>query len=102
MTAYADFPQACRKNPKHTQINLESYLLLPVQRIPRYRMLVRLTLFHLAPLTSLQLDSLARSTPPSIDISLDPIEEALQEMVTLASTMNEEKRDAESRQRLVK
>lgn len=31
----------CRMNPKHSQINLEAYLLLPVQRIPRYRMLVR-------------------------------------------------------------
>ncbi|KAJ9117600.1 hypothetical protein QFC22_004450 [Naganishia vaughanmartiniae] len=80
------FMKACRKNPRHTQISLESYLLLPVQRIPRYRML---------------LDDLARSTPPAIDIQLDPIEEALQEMVALASTMNEEKRDAESRQRLV-
>jgi hypothetical protein len=50
----------------------------------------------------LKLDDLARSTPPAIDIQLDPIEEALQEMVALASTMNEEKRDAESRQRLVK
>jgi hypothetical protein len=94
--------QACRKNPKHTQINLESYLLLPVQRIPRYRMLVSASLSELTSLTLSQLDSLARSTPPSIDISLDPIEEALEEMVALASTMNEEKRDAESRQRLVK
>ena len=31
----------CRLNPRHSQLNLEGYLLLPVQRIPRYRMLVR-------------------------------------------------------------
>ncbi|KAJ9098259.1 hypothetical protein QFC21_004588 [Naganishia friedmannii] len=49
----------------------------------------------------MKLDDLARSTPPAVDIQLDPIEEALQEMIALASTMNEEKRDAESRQRLV-
>src|SRR5882672_10341172 len=31
----------CRLNPRHSQLNLEGYLLLPVQRIPRYRLLVR-------------------------------------------------------------
>jgi hypothetical protein len=35
----------CRANPRHSQMNMESYLLLPVQRIPRYRLLVRV---HLA------------------------------------------------------
>lgn len=34
----------CRLNPRHTQLNLEGYLLLPVQRVPRYKLLVR---FHL-------------------------------------------------------
>jgi hypothetical protein len=29
-----------RKNPKHTQLHLQGYLLLPVQRIPRYKMLL--------------------------------------------------------------
>ena len=29
-----------RMNPRHSQLNLEGYLLLPVQRIPRYRLLV--------------------------------------------------------------
>jgi len=32
--------QDAQAHPRHTQINLESYLLLPVQRIPRYKMLV--------------------------------------------------------------
>lgn len=73
--------QACRSHPKHTQINLESYLLLPVQRIPRYKML---------------LSDLTRATPD------EPIlDSALNEMISLASIMNEEKREAESRQRLV-
>jgi hypothetical protein len=31
----------CRLHPRHSQLNLEGYLLLPVQRIPRYRLLVR-------------------------------------------------------------
>lgn len=30
----------CRQNPRHSQLNLEGYLLLPVQRVPRYRLLV--------------------------------------------------------------
>ena len=30
----------CRLNPRHSQLSLEAYLLLPVQRIPRYRLLV--------------------------------------------------------------
>jgi hypothetical protein len=33
----------CRMHPRHSQINLEGYLLLPVQRIPRYKLLVRPT-----------------------------------------------------------
>jgi hypothetical protein len=35
----------CRANPRHSQMNMESYLLLPVQRIPRYRLLVRPSFF---------------------------------------------------------
>lgn len=30
----------CRLSPRHSQLNLDGYLLLPVQRIPRYRLLV--------------------------------------------------------------
>lgn len=30
----------CRMSPRHSQLNLEGYLLLPVQRIPRYKLLV--------------------------------------------------------------
>jgi hypothetical protein len=34
------FLKKCREHPMHSQINLESYLLLPVQRVTRYRLLV--------------------------------------------------------------
>lgn len=34
------FLKRCRLNPRHSQLNLEGYLLLPIQRIPRYKMLV--------------------------------------------------------------
>lgn len=34
------FLKRSRIHPRHSQLNLEGYLLLPVQRIPRYRLLV--------------------------------------------------------------
>lgn len=77
----------CRINPRHTQLNLEGYLLLPVQRIPRYRLL---------------LEELLRSTPPSYDFMDDPLERALSEISSLANNMNEGKRESESRRKLVK
>ncbi|KAF8640452.1 hypothetical protein AX17_000116 [Amanita inopinata Kibby_2008] len=76
----------CRVNPRHTQLNLEGYLLLPVQRIPRYRLL---------------LEELLRSTPP-YDLIDDPLERALSEISSLANNMNEGKRESESRRKLVK
>jgi len=69
----------------HSQINLDSYLLLPIQRVPRYRLL---------------LEDLALCTPPRKDQVRDTLDDALNEIASLASLMNEEKRDAESRLRL--
>ncbi|TFY78491.1 hypothetical protein EWM64_g5520 [Hericium alpestre] len=66
-------------------LNLEGYLLLPVQRIPRYRLL---------------LEELIRSTPPTYDY-LDPLDKALAEISSLATNMNEGKRESESRRKLV-
>ncbi|KAJ3564254.1 hypothetical protein NP233_g8417 [Leucocoprinus birnbaumii] len=76
----------CRMNPRHTQLNLEGYLLLPVQRIPRYRLL---------------LEELLRNTPPTYEFIEDHLERALAEIASLASNMNEGKREAESRRKLV-
>ncbi|KAI0662761.1 hypothetical protein C8Q70DRAFT_908828 [Cubamyces menziesii] len=76
----------CRMNPRHSQLNLEGYLLLPVQRIPRYRLL---------------LEELVRSSPPMYEYMDDPIDRALTEIASLATNMNEGKREAESRRRLV-
>ncbi|TFY62406.1 hypothetical protein EVG20_g6717 [Dentipellis fragilis] len=75
----------CRLNPRHSQLNLEGYLLLPVQRIPRYRLL---------------LEELIRSTPPTYDY-VDPLDKALAEISSLATNMNEGKRESESRRKLV-
>jgi len=77
----------CRLNPRHTQLNLEGYLLLPVQRIPRYKLL---------------LEELLRSTPPPMYEYLDdPLDRALAEIALLANNMNEGKRESESRRKLV-
>ncbi|KAF6766384.1 GrfA protein [Ephemerocybe angulata] len=77
----------CRLNPRHTQLNLEGYLLLPVQRIPRYKLL---------------LDELVRSTPPTLyEFVEDPLDRALAEISLLTNNMNEGKRESESRRKLV-
>ncbi|KAI0321689.1 hypothetical protein OF83DRAFT_1168216 [Amylostereum chailletii] len=75
----------CRLNPRHSQLNLEGYLLLPVQRIPRYKLL---------------LEELGRSTPPIHEYE-DPLDKALAEIASLATNMNEGKRESEGRRKLV-
>lgn len=79
------FLKRCREHPMHSQINLESYLLLPIQRVPRYKLL---------------LEDLAMCTMPRSDGPRDTLDDALNEIASLASLMNEEKRDADSRLRL--
>ncbi|KAH7915350.1 hypothetical protein BJ138DRAFT_1141928 [Hygrophoropsis aurantiaca] len=80
------FLKRCRINPRHSQLNMEGYLLLPVQRIPRYRLL---------------LEELLRSTPPSYTFMDDALDRALAEISSLANNMNEGKRESESRRKLV-
>ncbi|KAG2146552.1 uncharacterized protein EDB93DRAFT_1227060 [Suillus bovinus] len=80
------FLKRCRMNPRHSQLNMEGYLLLPVQRIPRYRLL---------------LEELLRSTPPSYTFLDDSLDRALAEISSLANNMNEGKRESESRRKLV-
>ena len=79
------FLKAARKEKAHSQISLESYLLLPIQRVPRYKML---------------LEQLAMATPPRGDGQRDALDDAYNEIASLASLMNEEKRDADSRLKL--
>ncbi|WVF68913.1 hypothetical protein IAT40_003686 [Kwoniella sp. CBS 6097] len=80
------FLKRSKEHPKHSQINLESYLLLPIQRVPRYKLL---------------LEDLAMCTPPRSDGIRDTLDDALNEIASLASLMNEEKREADSRLRLL-
>lgn len=96
----------CRMNPRHSQLNLEGYLLLPIQRIPRYRLLVSIwvCLSHLYVtdrMCVLQLEELIRICPPMYDFMEDPLDKALTEISSLAMNMNEGKREAENRRKLV-
>ncbi|KAI9333043.1 hypothetical protein DFJ73DRAFT_607473, partial [Zopfochytrium polystomum] len=35
-----NFLKAAKSHPAHSQISLQAYLILPVQRLPRYKLLV--------------------------------------------------------------
>ncbi|KAE8209387.1 hypothetical protein CF327_g6624 [Tilletia walkeri] len=80
------FLKRCREHPKHSQLSLESYLLLPVQRIPRYRLL---------------LEQLRKSTPPSRLVDPMATTRALEHVATMASSVNESKRQSEQDRRLL-
>ncbi|KAN0060283.1 hypothetical protein ACQY0O_007612 [Thecaphora frezii] len=80
------FMKRCRAHPKHTQLNVESYLLLPVQRIPRYRLL---------------LEDLVRSTDPSRLRSPEALSRALEHVSRIASNVNESKRQSEQDRKLL-
>lgn len=78
----------CREDYRHSQLNLEGYLLLPIQRIPRYRLL---------------LEQLVRCTtgaglPPA---DADAIPRALAHISLVASWVNEGKRLSEQGRRLL-
>ena len=79
------FLKRCRADPRHSQISIESYLLLPVQRIPRYRLL---------------LEDLVRSTPSQLLKNPDSVHTALMQISEVATSVNESKRQAEQDKRL--
>ncbi|TKY90972.1 hypothetical protein EX895_000971 [Sporisorium graminicola] len=80
------FMKRCRTHPRHTQLNVESYLLLPVQRIPRYRLL---------------LEDLVKSTDTTRLADGDALAMALEHVTQIASKVNESKRQSEQDRRLL-
>ena len=80
--------KVAKRDPRHSQIDLQSYLLLPIQRIPRYKMLF---------------EALVGCTPCDVEREQsDPLLLlALEAISQLASEMNEKKRESEGRQRLL-
>ncbi|CDW96595.1 hypothetical protein [Sporisorium scitamineum] len=80
------FMKRCRTHPRHAQLNVESYLLLPVQRIPRYRLL---------------LEDLVKSTDTARLADGDALATALEHVTQIASKVNESKRQSEQDRRLL-
>ena len=82
------FLKRCRDDPRHSQINLEGYLLLPIQRIPRYRLL---------------LEQLIKCTSHGVlpDTDQEALARALAHISLVASWVNEGKRQSEQGKRLL-
>ncbi|KAI9148566.1 hypothetical protein H9P43_010164 [Blastocladiella emersonii ATCC 22665] len=79
------FLARCPQDPAHHQLNFQAYLILPIQRIPRYRLLLLDLLKH---------------TPPGHEDHRDLLH-ALGEVERRASEINERKRDQENMEQLL-
>jgi len=84
------FLKQCRTHPDHSQIGCDSYLLMPIQRIPRYKMLLE------ALLSCTPVDDGSYMLAPNQQIAA-----ALELVSHLASDLNERKRQSEGRHRLL-
>eukprot|EP00808_Paulinella_micropora_P015728 g73573.t1 len=74
-----------RRLERHGQLDLMSYLIMPVQRVPRYVMLLK---------------ELRNSTEPAVDEWVN-IDQALSKLGEVASDINEAKREMEARTALL-
>ncbi|KAI0240754.1 hypothetical protein L0F63_007307, partial [Massospora cicadina] len=77
--------EACLSHPAHNQLNLQGFLLLPVQRIPRYRLL---------------LQDLLRCTPPSHP-DHEGLVRAYADVARRADEINERKRVKEANDKVL-
>ncbi|KAJ1499318.1 Protein T2 [Coelomomyces lativittatus] len=84
--AFAMFLESCRKAPGHNQVNLQAYLLLPIQRIPRYQLL---------------LSQLLKYTP-SDHPDFTPLTLSVKGIQKKANELNEAKRAHENHFQLIK
>ncbi|ORZ13816.1 Dbl homology domain-containing protein [Lobosporangium transversale] len=80
-----EFLRRCAKHPNHTQLGLQGYLLLPVQRIPRYKLLLT--------------DLLENTWPDHVDYQ--DIASALEKISSRADEMNERKRQYENHEKVL-
>ena len=82
------FKQFCltaQTDPRHTQMNLQFYLIMPVQRIPRYKLLLEDLLKH----------------TPEMHPDFQALVKALDEIRRRASEINERKRAQENNEKIV-
>jgi hypothetical protein len=80
-----EFLRRCAKHPNHNQLSLQGYLLLPVQRIPRYKLLLH--------------DLLENTWPDHPDYQ--DIAKALDKISSRADEMNERKRQYENHEKVL-
>ncbi|KAF9577115.1 hypothetical protein BGW38_007882, partial [Lunasporangiospora selenospora] len=80
-----EFLRRCARHPNHSQLGLQGYLLLPVQRIPRYKMLLQDLL-----------DNTWREHADYADIAT-----ALEQITDRADEMNERKREYENHEKVL-
>ncbi|KAG0000316.1 hypothetical protein BGZ79_006081, partial [Entomortierella chlamydospora] len=80
-----EFLRRCAKHPNHTQLTIQGYLLLPIQRIPRYKMLLQ--------------DLLDNTWPDHVDYQ--DIATALEMISSRADEMNERKRQHENHEKVL-
>ncbi|KAF9355293.1 hypothetical protein BGX26_006773 [Mortierella sp. AD094] len=80
-----EFLRRCAKHPNHTQLTIQGYLLLPIQRIPRYKMLLQ--------------DLLENTWPDHVDYQ--DIATALEMISSRADEMNERKRQHENHEKVL-
>ncbi|KAF8927229.1 hypothetical protein BGZ58_010547 [Dissophora ornata] len=80
-----EFLRRCAKHPNHTQLALQGYLLLPVQRIPRYKLLLQ--------------DLLENTWADHVDHQ--DIAMALEKISSRADEMNERKRQYENHEKVL-
>ncbi|KAL1924242.1 uncharacterized protein VTP21DRAFT_7277 [Calcarisporiella thermophila] len=78
------FLEQCYRHPRHELLNLQAYLLLPVQRLPRYKLL---------------LEALLKRTPP-LHPDYANLQYAYQRLTSIAEEINEMVRDSENRRRV--
>ncbi|KAJ3014632.1 hypothetical protein HKX48_005031 [Thoreauomyces humboldtii] len=81
--SFRDFALHAKTDPRHTQNSLQSFLILPVQRLPRYKLLV---------------DELFECTPPSHS-DYPALRRARDEVRRRVAECNEKKREWEARER---
>ncbi|KAI9007111.1 Dbl homology domain-containing protein [Gaertneriomyces semiglobifer] len=79
---FREFMHEVRNHPRHTQNSLQSFLILPVQRLPRYKLL---------------LDELFECTP-SDHPDYEPLKQAREEVRCRVQECNEKKREWEARE----
>ena len=83
--AFEQFLLEVKKSPRHTQMDLSGYLIQPIQRIPRYVLLLS--------------DLLKFTEPSHPDYPL--LEEALAKVQKIAKDINETKREDENMRKIV-